>query len=91
MMYIKPYNLTFKYRASKEIPVAYTFSRLYLPYFNKKMNEEIKVFVHLFVKAQLLLIANLKIRSETAASLENSHFKEWPGPGPKTQAQEVMP
>jgi hypothetical protein len=51
MMYIQPYDLTFKYRAGKEIPVADALSRLHLPDIDEELHEEIEIFVHSFVKS----------------------------------------
>ena len=51
MMYIQPYDLTFKYRAGTEIPTADALSRLHLPDIDEELHKEIKIFVHSFVKS----------------------------------------
>ncbi|KAK2707120.1 hypothetical protein QYM36_014967 [Artemia franciscana] len=51
-MYIQPYDLTFKYRAGTEIPVADALSRLHLPDIDEELHKEIEIFVHSAVTQQ---------------------------------------
>ncbi|KAK2708645.1 hypothetical protein QYM36_014295 [Artemia franciscana] len=53
MIYIEPYDLTFKYRAGTEIPVADALSRLHLPDIDEELHKEIEIFVHSSVEFDL--------------------------------------
>ncbi|KAK2720526.1 hypothetical protein QYM36_004414, partial [Artemia franciscana] len=53
MMYIQPYDLTFKYRAGTEIPVADALSRLHLPDIDEELHKEIEIFVGSRVSVQM--------------------------------------
>ncbi|KAK2711196.1 hypothetical protein QYM36_012393, partial [Artemia franciscana] len=53
MMYIQPYDLTFKYRTGTEIPVADALSRLHLPDIDEELHKEIEIFVGSRVSVQM--------------------------------------
>ncbi|KAK2716465.1 hypothetical protein QYM36_006818 [Artemia franciscana] len=48
--YLQPYDITVQYVRGKDLPVAYTLSRLHPPYFDEECSLEIEFHVHSVMK-----------------------------------------
>ncbi|KAK2710846.1 hypothetical protein QYM36_012138 [Artemia franciscana] len=84
MLAIQPYDLTCHYRPGKEIPVADTLSRLYLPDVDKEAESEGELAIHTFFKQIPITKKRMEhIRQESLHDEELSIFMQikengWP-------------